>query len=168
MAQWYYGDNGQQVGPMDDGAIHAAINEGKVGLNTLVWREGMPSWLPMFNVPELTGQVVPAVGYPPNAAPSPYASPQMPYAPYPGYYPQNTTSNMAISSLVCGILGFTCLPIFGIPAVICGHMAMKQISESALPMGGRGMAIAGLITGYISIVICLVTIFWIIFMVASQ
>jgi len=35
-------------------------------------------------------------------------------------------------------------------AVITGHMAMKQIRNNPV-LGGRGMALTGLITGYIGI-----------------
>jgi hypothetical protein len=53
---------------------------------------------------------------------------------------------MAIASLVCGILGFMlCLPSIG--AVVCGHIARAQIRQE--PQGGEGLALAGLITGYI-------------------
>ena len=54
---------------------------------------------------------------------------------------------MAIASLVCGILGFMlCIPSIG--AVVCGHLARAQIRKD-LTQGGEGLALAGLITGYI-------------------
>jgi hypothetical protein len=55
---------------------------------------------------------------------------------------------MAIVSLVLGILGL--LLFFGIasiPAVITGHIARKQIKERG--EDGDGMALAGLILGWI-------------------
>jgi hypothetical protein len=58
---------------------------------------------------------------------------------------------LATASLVCGILGIiTCIPLFGLPAVICGHKANGRIKNSGGTMGGDGLALAGLITGYIS------------------
>ena len=54
---------------------------------------------------------------------------------------------MAIASLVCGILGFMlCLPSFG--AVVCGHLSRAQIRKDPT-QGGEGLALTGLITGYI-------------------
>ena len=66
---------------------------------------------------------------------------------------QNTqTSAAAISSLVLGILGLICFSAFaGIPAVICGHVSLSKIKKSEGTLGGGGLAIAGLVTGYISI-----------------
>ncbi len=58
-------------------------------------------------------------------------------------------SGLAIASLVCGILSLTFMPIFSaLPAVICGHMARSQIKKAPGTVGGSGMALAGLITGY--------------------
>ena len=76
----------------------------------------------------------------------------------PGYEPQTPmpkrkTPGIAIASLVCGILSWVCAgPLAAIPAVITGHMALGRIKRSAGALGGRGLAIAGLILGYISIV----------------
>jgi hypothetical protein len=61
---------------------------------------------------------------------------------------------LSIWSLVLGILGVCCcgLGIFsGIPAVICGHKAQKKIKASCGTLAGAGMALAGLILGYIAI-----------------
>ena len=72
------------------------------------------------------------------------------------YYPEKPNSNMAIASLVLGILGWTLLPTLGaIAAIITGHMAKKEIRESVEDLGGDGMATAGLILGYANIVITL-------------
>jgi len=137
MAQWHYGENGQHYGPVDENGIRQAIATGAVQPHTLVWREGMPNWLPLSQVPELAA---PAAVYPQGAYGAPYGVPYIP------------TNGLAIASMVCGIVSiFLCwLAAAGaIPAVICGHMALARIKESPVPMGGRGMALAGLILGYI-------------------
>lgn len=65
-------------------------------------------------------------------------------------------SGLAIASLVCGIASFLLLLLTGIPAIICGHMALGKIKKSQGSLGGRGMAITGLILGYVSILLTLV------------
>ena len=148
MAHWYYGDNGQQNGPLDDNGIRQAISDGKLTPYTLVWREGMAGWMPLLQVPELSGGPG-APGYSGQTAPQ-YA---VPYGAVPG-----STSGLAIASMVCGIVGiFFCYlaGLLGVPAVICGHMALGRISQSPVPIGGRGMAITGLILGYLGILISL-------------
>jgi hypothetical protein len=60
--------------------------------------------------------------------------------------------SLAIWSLVLGILGLTCFWLLAaIPAVICGHMAYSRIKRAAGALTGEGMALAGLITGYVGI-----------------
>jgi len=71
-----------------------------------------------------------------------------------GNQPKN--SGLAVTSLVLGILGLVLLlgcvgVLFAIPAVICGHIAHSRIKRSGGALAGSGMALAGLITGYISI-----------------
>lgn len=70
--------------------------------------------------------------------------------------PQIRNSALAIWSLVLGILGLPlvlCLigPVFAIPAVICGHLALGRIKRSGGTLGGQGIALGGLITGYVGI-----------------
>jgi general secretion pathway protein G len=38
-----------------------------------------------------------------------------------------------------------------LPAVICGHLSLSKIKKAPETLGGRGLAIAGLITGYIGL-----------------
>ena len=89
-----------------------------------------------------------------QAQPYPYATAPQPY-PYPvagyGYAPSPPTNQMAVVALVLGIVGLVVLPILAsIPAIIVGHMARRQIRERG--EGGDGMALAGVITGYIGAV----------------
>jgi hypothetical protein len=66
--------------------------------------------------------------------------------------PQPKTSGLAIWSLVLGILSLVCFSIFAsIPGVICGHKALSKIKQSGGTLTGQGLAIAGLVTGYIGI-----------------
>jgi hypothetical protein len=54
------------------------------------------------------------------------------------------TSGLAIASLACSLLG----PVCCIPAIICGHLALRRMGREP-PLRGYGLAIAGLIIGYI-------------------
>ncbi|MGA7853010.1 MAG: DUF4190 domain-containing protein [Candidatus Acidiferrales bacterium] len=59
------------------------------------------------------------------------------------------TSGKAIASLICGI--FTMFFPVGIAAIILGHLSLSDIRKSAGRLGGRGIAIAGLVLGYAGI-----------------
>ena len=81
---------------------------------------------------------------------------QYPYGNIPPARPSSTT---AIISLVAGILGLTLIPTIGsIVAVITGSMAKKEIRESGGVLGGEGMANAGIIIGWIGIVLTVLAI----------
>lgn len=85
-----------------------------------------------------------------------------PYSPPPGaYLPPHVvvtqarpTSGTATASMVLGIIGVLggwCL--FGIPcilAVILGHIALPATKDGTV--GGRGMAVTGLILGYLFVI----------------
>jgi competence protein ComGC len=71
------------------------------------------------------------------------------------------TSALAVWSLVLGILSLViCLfaILAAIPGVICGHMALSRIKASGGALAGQGLAIAGLITGYLGILLGLIAI----------
>ncbi len=67
---------------------------------------------------------------------------------------QPRTSTMAIVSLVCSILGLFCcyfvLPVLGI---IFALVAMGEINKGDGMVHGNGMAIAGLIIGFVGIIL---------------
>jgi len=72
---------------------------------------------------------------------------------------QIKTAPGSIWSLVLGILGISlCGPFTAIPAVICGHIAISKIKKSSGALTGGGMAIAGLVLGYVGIAIMVVLI----------
>ena len=62
------------------------------------------------------------------------------------------TSTLAIFSLVSGVLGWSLLPFLGsIGAIILGHMARSEIRNAPDRLEGDGLAVAGLVLGYLSI-----------------
>jgi hypothetical protein len=92
----------------------------------------------------LTGDLVPMPAQPPRAAyPLPMA-------------PQATTNGMAIGSFVCGIGQVVGGPFAGIAAVVLGHQARRRIRETGEQ--GDGLAVAGLVLGYIGLGVVLVAI----------
>ena len=44
--------NGQQAGPYEKSVIANMIQSGQLNSNTLVWKQGMPQWEPITNVPD--------------------------------------------------------------------------------------------------------------------
>ena len=59
------------------------------------------------------------------------------------------TSGKAIASLICGIF-LVILPA-SIAAVVLGHLSLSEIKKSAGRIQGQGLAIAGLVLGYLGL-----------------
>jgi hypothetical protein len=84
---------------------------------------------------------------PPPPPPPPLVPP--PYMGYPPVMAYPTTNGLAVASLVSGLLW---LGWFGsIVAVILGHVALRQIKQSGGRETGNGLAIAGLVLGYMGV-----------------
>ncbi|MGB9357260.1 MAG: DUF4190 domain-containing protein [Acidimicrobiia bacterium] len=83
---------------------------------------------------------------------TPVAAPPLPVKP-PSY------NGFAITSFVLGLLGLLCLQPLGIGAVIFGPLALSQLNrqraEGRQEQQGRALAIAGIVTGAIAIVLVL-------------
>lgn len=67
---------------------------------------------------------------------------------------QKQNNSLAVVSLILGLLGlFGLLPLIGsLLAIILGHMARRQIAADPT-QDGDGLALTGLITGYIGLVV---------------
>jgi len=66
----------------------------------------------------------------------------------PGAPPE--TDGKAVASLVCSLVFFL-YPITQITAIVLGHMSRADIKRSAGRKSGEGMALAGLILGYVQV-----------------
>jgi Domain of unknown function (DUF4190) len=108
---------------------------------------------------------------PPAGAPSaPWQSPPPGWSPpgtgYPGAVPIVSTSGLAVAALVTGLF-FWCFVIPGVVAVILGNLALEQIADSNGAKRGRGMAIAGIVLGWVGIgIVGLVLVAWVISLLA--
>jgi len=171
--EWYYAKHGKQEGPVDLATLQGKFQSGELAPTDLVWREGMAEWTAVGSVSEVSAVASAATGeavVASSAASSAQAQGSQAQGPMGGGYPQQgiapnmvaaPTSGLAIASMVCGIVSLMLCYINGVaalPAVICGHMALKQINKALTPVGGRGMAIAGLVTGYIGLAFQLVIV----------
>lgn len=146
--QIYVGRDGQREGPFSVEEVRTRLAQGQVKTTDLAWYEGAPGWMPVAQVPALSMP-------PPLAGPPPLQSarPDLPMGVPPLSSTQAPPETLSIVSLILGILGLIMIPFLAsIPGAVCGHMALGRIKRAAGTLGGRGMAIAGLITSYLGIV----------------
>jgi hypothetical protein len=65
-----------------------------------------------------------------------------------------TASGKATAALVLGVLGFVFCPIiFSVLALVFGHQGRNEIDGSGGRISGRGLATAGIILGWVGLVI---------------
>lgn len=90
-------------------------------------------------------------GAPPPPPPGMYQQPPMqPGLPGDAYsMGQPQTSGKAIGSLVCGIAGLLIPFIGAVVAIVLGHLGLSEVKKSGGRLKGDGLAIAGLVLGYL-------------------
>lgn len=153
---------------------------------TLVWREGLPEWTALQNVPELWAifaekfaapaqpleNATKVDGPPAGTIAHGFGVPQTGFlrgeAGTLGYEPppaDQAASGMAIASLVLGIVSMViwCVPflsVLSIPcailAIVFGFIARGKVKRKEA--GGSGQALAGLILGFVNLGLMLVFI----------
>ena len=143
------GTDNRAHGPEDAAAVGQWIREGRASHRTMARRTGEESWRPLSTFPEWTG---PLRGQPlPPGQPPP-------------------ASGMAVASLVLGIVALVFFPLglmLGVPAVMCGHVGWGAIRAEPELVGGKGMVVTGLITGYLGIVIGSLSLLGFVVMIVS-
>jgi hypothetical protein len=140
MQQIFIAKEGQQHGPYTLAEVKQHLQTGRFSLDDLGWFDGAPAWIPLHQVPGVTS------GTRPPAIPA-----NVPPAPVIAHQPRHT-SGLAVASLILGIVSWFTVGLPAIPAVICAHLSLSRIKHSAGAVGGWGMAVAGLILGYLSMI----------------
>jgi hypothetical protein len=160
--------NGQAMGPFPLEEVNRQLAAGTLTGTDLAWYDGAAGWAPLSSVPGVTvpgtsGATPPAPGTPaPSAAPA-TLSPAATVAAPPAFpvTPAAPTEPLAIWSFVLslvGLFGFLCCgPLFSGAAVVCGHLALPKF-RARPDLQGRGLAVAGLVIGYVLVGLW---VFWI-------
>jgi hypothetical protein len=84
-------------------------------------------------------------------------------------YQQQTTPGSATAALILGICALVVCPIICAPlALVYGNKARNEIDSSGGRLGGRGMATAGIILGWIGIAWAVLWVIYIIVVIAAS
>ena len=124
MRYFYTDTNRQPLGPEPREKILELLNSGVINTSSLVAEEGGKTWSPISLL------LVPV-------------PPPMPV--------NRSTETLAILSFVLSLTSLWCCFFGFMPAIagiICGHLARSNIKKNAA-LDGDGLALAGLIIGYV-------------------
>jgi hypothetical protein len=144
---YYVQHNGQQLGPFTEAEVKAQLAAGAVAPTDYVWWEGQKEWTPL-NTTLLANPAVPTAAVVPG---TPAAAAYQPPSAAGG------SSQLAMWALISGCAGFLCGFPASITAIILGHMALNEIKKKP-GLEGRGMAVAGLVLGYVITVFALLVV----------
>ena len=149
--EWYYADATDQQQSTSEESLPGLVAGGVIKPQTLLWNETLVNWKPAIEFrPDLFGTLV----APPILSPAQRREVGLGNSGLPGQ--TSPTDSVAVCALIFGLLGLFCFPLLGLGGVVCGHIARKRAREETLPSSNGGMALAGLITGYISLAIMIV------------
>ncbi|HLH46543.1 MAG TPA: DUF4190 domain-containing protein, partial [Acidimicrobiales bacterium] len=111
------------------------------------WTRPSPAWGPFAGPP--------APGMPPSAGmpPSTGLGPSTGMGPPTGLVP---TNGLAIASLACAVGAVVAPGIGSVLGVVFGHIALRQIARTG--EGGRNLAVAGLVVGYIGAALAILAV----------
>jgi hypothetical protein len=138
-AAWHYNVGGELFGPVSIMELRSLVASGRLQADDYVWKESMPDWVPVAQLPEL--KTVSGAASPASSGPAPLYDDGL-----------HHTSGFAVASLVMGLVGLiTPFLVFNLLAVIFGAVALKAIARSRVALGGRGMALSGLVLGAIGL-----------------
>lgn len=140
--EWYFTQGEKECGPATFFELQNLVASGQVTRSDSVWTEGFADW-------RLAGEVRELFPDAPTAGVDALRINQ----PLTQHARANQTAPMALASFVAGLLGTSVLFFVGsIAAIILGHIALNQIRDSGDELGGRPMAFAGLVLGYMVVI----------------
>lgn len=136
------GGDGKEYGPIAADVVRWWIKEGRANAQTMVQLDGSSGWVALGHVPEFA-----AVFNRPPAFPATVTNP----------VPANNPFALTgfILSLVSLTFGLCCcygLP-FSVTGIIFSAVGLVQIRKQPERFSGRGLAIAGIVLGIISLVL---------------
>ena len=141
--------DGKELGVFSVDEINRQLASGTLRLTDQAWYEGAAGWAALATVPGVSSATAPAV---PVVSAPPVAT--TPGAPAP-LVPQRKSEPLAVLSLIFSILGLCgfCCGFFmtaAIAGIICGHIALSRTKANP-QLEGHGLAMAGLIIGYVAV-----------------
>ncbi len=146
MIEWFYAEGDRQHrGPLEDAQLRELYRSGRIGADTLVWRDGLASWQPLasqaaeLGLEELahaSAAASPAV--PPSLQPTATTAPA-------GAPPARGLSGCGLAAVVAAVVGVVLLALLGTMAAIAvpaykQYVLRSQVAEALVelaPLKGR-------------------------------
>jgi hypothetical protein len=143
--------DGKELGVFSLEEVNRQLAAGTLKLSDQAWYEGAAGWAALSTVPGVSATAAPSTA---PVSPAPMPAPVTPIAPA-TVVPQRKTEQLAVLSLIfsgLGLFGFCCgfFLMAGVAGIVCGHIALSRIKANP-ELEGHGLAMAGLIIGYLAV-----------------
>lgn len=119
--------------------LQRALAEERFVPSDLGWHEGLTEWVPLRSI--IASHIAAAEAL----------------------KPVSPTSGLAIASLALGASSTVFCVLTGIPAIVCGHLARSEIRRAGGKLNGDGMAVVGLVLGYLSVAMLIAALVFFLF-----
>jgi len=140
--KWFYAEAGRQMGPIEESALDDLVRAGVVRDETLVWSEGMASWLPHGSV-RGARPYMPSMPEVPSAAPAATAAPSASATAGAGAMPGPSANFAPTYCVECGrpFAPSEMVMIGGAPVcAMCKPIHLQRLRESGQVAGQRRYA----------------------------
>ena len=137
---WFYGVAANRLGPVSPEVLQQMAHTGQITPLTLVWSDGMPSWVPAGTLPVL---------FPPGALER-YNAQAADGGAMNLLLPMGPQSGFAIAAGYLGIFGLFLAPL-ALLAIIFGVLGLRDLKAHPAKRG-KGRAITGIVLGSLVIV----------------
>ncbi len=149
---WYCIVDDQQAGPFGAAELVAGIQDGRISLETAVWRDGLSDWVPILDVPEIMRQLD--------------SSWQVTLASDVVSALADAPKDRARYSGLAVWLGIGCLFLSWLPPlgfagvlpIIFGNLAIRDVQQSGGQLSGTGAGVTGIVLGSVSLLIAFIEI----------
>lgn len=162
--EWFYAQDSVERGPLSFATLQQLASTGAVQAETPIWTSAKPNRVAANSVSGLFGTADRHGAAPDAQRESPPGDVSLEF---------QQVVPMSIASLILALLGVNAIYVLplslakrayalvgvsvllvltSVLAVVCGHLALRQIKHSAGTLAGGGMALGGLILGYFVIV----------------
>ena len=143
--------DGKELGVFSLEEVNRQLAAGTLSLSDQAWYEGAAGWAALSTVPGVSATAATSTT---PVSPAAMTAPVTPIAPA-AIIPARKTEQLAVLSLifsVLGLFGFCCglFLMAGVAGIVCGHIALSRIKANP-ELEGHGLAMAGLIIGYLAV-----------------
>lgn len=143
--------DGKEVGIFSVEEVNRQLAAGTLKLSDLAWYEGAAGWAALSTVPGVNAAAAASTAPVSSAPMTPPVTPIAPAA----IVPARKTEQLAVLSIIfsgLGLFGFCCglFLMAAVAGIVCGHIALSRIKANP-ELEGHGLAMAGLVIGYLAV-----------------